>query len=111
MRLPRVRVTVRRVLALVGALALLLGAGRHGFALYKRSQASLHLAEVYAAREKAKRQAISERRLPFRCFGMTPDLLAHERVLADRFARYKAAYLRVARYPWLPVEPGSPEPR
>lgn len=117
MRLPRIQFTVRQMMRATAVAGLLLGLGIQVVALQRRSESFRRSGQMYAAREKGARRGIRERRRPIGCFSIpqpgsaSPEDLANLRTLADRFARRKAAYLHVARYPWLSVEPGTPEPK
>jgi hypothetical protein len=113
MPMPRARFTVRRMMALVAISAALLAVG----ALIQRS---LKLGERAAYHERmASEEAEKARSLENLARAANdPQDAAEIRVVADGHARVSAwharmgaKYHRLARRPWLAVEPDPPEPK
>ncbi len=94
MRLPRAKVTVRRMMIAVAVIALV----QWVVSMRQRSAIYHQRAEAYAwlAGDKA-------------FSGSLADLLAERE--CDKWAReMEKKYRRAARYPWLSVEPDTPPP-
>ena len=108
MRLPRM--TTRRWMAAVAAVAFAIAAGQ----MWRRSIQYVGRAARYAKMERYVRECaaieskINPTDRPPRCRpanrGGLPVMIAH-------FADLRRKYEHAARYPWLPVEPDPPEPR
>jgi hypothetical protein len=103
MKLPRLRIKIWQMMlavVLVAAAELLI-----------RSESFLRDSRIYGGREQSIRVCISERRSREGCFGIrppgsaSPRELEEMRKLADHYGRKKLTYLRVARYPWLSIDP------
>jgi hypothetical protein len=90
MRLPRLRLTVRRLMLAVAAVALVIWSGR----LYQ-------LRQMFLEKTEDNKLAILQLDAGISCY--TEDHMTwHEEM--------KQKYERAARYPWLPVEPDPPYP-
>jgi hypothetical protein len=101
MRLPRVRVTIRRVMVAIAVMAVVFG-------VWVRRKQFLDRARYYA---DASLSPISDPPPP------GDDALqeweseqARQRERVEHFERLGLKYERAARYPWLPVAPDPPEP-
>ena len=94
MRLPRVRFTVRRMMIAVAVVALAIG-------MVARSRQMSKIADRHAAQILEHSQMMP---LPNGAFAALLDNRGewHQAMVAK--------YRRVARFPWLPVEPDPPEP-
>jgi hypothetical protein len=114
MRLPRLRFTLRTLIALVAVVAATLG----GFLEYRRL---MRKAAEYRARAadhagiEQTLRTIIEKSGPNSPVDISPgNGLRSKRFTAQAVADHEAAlrlkYERAAGYPWLPVEPDPPEP-
>jgi hypothetical protein len=114
MRLPRVRLTVRRLIIAAGVVEAAAGAE----ALRRRAEGFRELARYHASEEVA---LLGQARLwesgpGVGCADIAPDATPEESARAcRRRAAYEAGlsrkYGRAAARPWLPVAPDPPEPR
>ncbi len=107
MRIPRVRFTVRGLMALVALVCLALG-----FALYLREK-SATLSVGYAVRADRHWHRMYDLRMYDLSMALYPGA-GSGTASAARIAHHKAMeakYRRAARYPWLPVVPDPPEPK
>lgn len=132
MPLPRLRLTVRRLMLLVALLGALLGAGIEARRLYRLSLEHTEMAEWFRQRGLpqwelglkstheewlAQIRAIKELNSENRERGETRFWYASPpppevcRVMVDHYRALEAKYRRAARYPWLAVEPDPPTPR
>ncbi len=114
MPVPRVRFTVRRMMVAVAVLAILLGV--YGWVLRLRRMSVEFLAEArrHADMEQVLRTIIGvSGRDSFVDISPGPGVPSR-RTTAGAVAEHEAAlgrkYERAARYPWLSVAPGPPEP-
>jgi hypothetical protein len=93
MRLPRVRFTVRRLMASVAIVAFILWAER-----------LLRLPREY--RDRAGYYSQCE----FDASGRLAPGNPRDRAVVDHYHSLHEKYERAARYPWLPIAPDPPEP-
>jgi hypothetical protein len=104
MSLPRVRFTVRRLMAAVAVFGLIFWTTLW---LGKRTRAYQWMAEYHAAHRWTAPMVGPPWTAP-RGVDSRGEVISAER---DRWhAALAAKYLRAARYPWLSVEPDPPEP-
>jgi hypothetical protein len=101
MPIPRVRFTVRRIMAAVAAVALIAG----GLRMRGLSVAYRELADSNTTNEEFYRVALSGR---FKLGHPSYERTFRDRLVYHQLMRKK--YDRAARYPWLPVWPDPPEP-
>jgi hypothetical protein len=96
MRLPRVRMTLRRLMAVVAAVAVLLAVG---VTLRKRSQAFDRIAHEHGLRTEMRSSASDT-------WGHTKLLQYYKRLWRDAqfHRRMYEKYRYAASHPWLPVE-------
>src|SRR4051794_9687789 len=99
MRIPRVRFTVRMMLAAVA----LIGSGCWGIRMVMATTFYLNEVHHHEFGEQLYRGEVSTRCSPD---GTESDKLRK----AERHARLKHKYERAARAPWLSVEPDLPDP-
>jgi hypothetical protein len=105
MRLPRVRLTVRMMMAAVAVVGVLLWTTLW---LGGRVRAYRWMAEYHAAYRWKVALPVTPGSVP-RGVDFRGEVISAER---DRWhAALAAKYLRAARYPWLSVEHDPPEPR
>jgi hypothetical protein len=100
MRLPRVRFTVRRMMAAMAIAGALLGAE----IMRERRERFAELARVFGG------TAWSARRAAENPPGTHGDPVTM-RSIAEYADALQMKYARASRYPWLPVAPDPPEPR
>ena len=100
MKLPRVRFTLRKMMAAVAVLALILWTGR----LLSLSAMYRDRALKYAAEDLGAAELLMGPRERPRVFHPPSARLLWARKMANK-------YQRAAWCPWLPVEPDSPPPR
>lgn len=102
MRLPRVRVTVRRLMVGVAVTALALAADQ----VRRRRADYLGRAAINADAEQMSRAYADDARGPH----CDPQRVERGDALAAYHAALRLKYERAARRPWLPVAPDPPEP-
>ncbi|WP_435020113.1 hypothetical protein TA3x_001654 [Tundrisphaera sp. TA3] len=132
MRLPRPRITVRRLMILVAAVAILLGA-RAEVARLRRMSRDYYVEAMLFGMQEQIAQANAGRtreawlaevreierangeggmRMGRRNFDLfPPPPPAVEKQSAEYYGKMRAKYERASRYPWLPLPPDPPEPR
>ena len=114
MRLPRLRFTLRTLIAVVAVIAATLGGFLEYRRLMRKTAEYRALAEDHAGIEQTLRTMI-EKSGPDSPVDLSPgNGLRAKRFTAQAVADHEAAlrlkYERAAGYPWLPVEPDPPEP-
>ena len=105
MRVPRVRFTVRRLMVAVALLSLLLG-------LVARRERLLRLS-TYHAEQSHRTMIVQQSNLPVAVDSAgahQPGAYLSTTPRSEWHARMSMKYQTAARYPWLPVESGPPEP-
>jgi hypothetical protein len=116
MKLPRIRFTSRRWMALVALVAALLGAAE----LKRRHDHFWGLSESYRGRETRALRAIRNTELRQAKFdeGTDPEIvsgavatLKSARARASYFSRLAEKYRHAARRPWLMIEADPPPPK
>jgi hypothetical protein len=114
MRLPRLRFTLRTLIALVAVVAATLGGFLEYRRLMRKAAEYRARAEEHAGIEQTLRTII-EKSGPNPPVDISPgNGLRSKRFTAQALADHEAAlrlkYERAACYPWLSVEPDPPEP-
>jgi hypothetical protein len=112
MRMPRA--TIRRMMAAVAVVAVLMGAWV-GLARLRRISAAYHaLAEEHAGVEETLRRMIAtegaDSPVDISPGPGLPSIRFTAQAAAAHEAELRRKYERAARYPWMPVGPDSPMP-
>jgi hypothetical protein len=105
MRVPRVRFTVRRLMAVVAVLAVLLGAGAEVVRLARLAEDYRQRAKYFVAAEDVRNLTVAAERMVDPGAARKPDRIA------AHYAQLRRRYERAAARPWLPVAPDPPEPK
>ena len=106
MKLPRVRFTIRRLMAAVAVLALVLAVADQ---LRRRRESFQRSADVYRRKTGDAFMAAQITRSGNLFVWDRRTSPAHE-ALADHYDALRVKYERAAAHPWRPVTPDPPEP-
>jgi type II secretory pathway pseudopilin PulG len=105
-RLPRVRITIRRMMVAVAIVGLLMGTGRWVVVMRTRSAAYDRRAQEFGMMTARGGSAVLT--ADGRLISINDD---ENDWLRDAWAcKLAEKYWRLSDYPWLPVEPDSPRP-
>jgi hypothetical protein len=111
----RLQFTVRRMMVAVATLATLLGGGREGLELWRRSTIYRDMANFYSSSAAELLEAADERREVRGCLAPmpnepppSPDRIARMRRSSVYFADKAKEYRKAAARPWLTLRPFAP---